>query len=545
MFKKNKILSIIKNNNSKIGTVMVLFFIISMFLFIYKNIQLLIDSDMSSELVLAKQLATEKKLITTNWYYSTEVRVLNTQIIFAPLFLIFTNWAVVRVLGTFIAVVILWLSFLYFAKGFKIKYSAYLSFLIVGSLSLSYYSFVILGAYYIPYIVISFFILGLIARIMNNNQKQKNIARMIVICIISLLAGMAGLRQLLILYIPLCCTSIIMLIYNQWDKLKIPKIDFKAESFKLTVISIIASIFAGIGYIINSKVLSKYIKFQSFEKIHFIPFSFSKIETLINGTLETFGYRTYGLVFSKSALYLNFMSAILISIVVISLISIYRNRKQLSREHAFVTIFYIVAMLTMYATIILTDSWYTNRYLLPVTIFFVPVIGIFLTNMDRKFYKTAIISFAVILSITSSWYYILYTKNNNEKYKEFFDKRDAVVSTKGEDLIEIKNVLIENEAYNGYSEYWTANVLTELSDGKIDAWSYCSNDMYKMFEWLQLKRHSTEVPTGKVFVILNDAEKKRIKFKDEDKLNIIYNNKKRTVYLFESRDELDANLIRN
>ena len=66
-----------------------------------------------------------------------------------------------------------------------------------------------------------------------------------------------------------------------------------------------------------------------------------------------------------------------------------------------------------------------------------------------------------------------------------------------------------------------------------------------MFEWLQLKRHIDEVPTGKVFVILNDAEKKRFKFKDEDKLNIIYNNKKRTVYLFESKDELDANLIQN
>lgn len=155
--RKNRFFTKIYNNNSKISFLLVVVFILSMFLFLYKNIYLMIDSDMSSELVLAKQLATEKKLVTTNWYYSTELRVLNTQLVFTPLFMIFDNWNLVRTLGTLILVIILLLSFLYFAKGFKIKYSTYLSFLIVGSISLSYYSFVIVGAYYIPHIAISFY----------------------------------------------------------------------------------------------------------------------------------------------------------------------------------------------------------------------------------------------------------------------------------------------------------------------------------------------------------------------------------------------------
>ncbi|MBR3673276.1 MAG: hypothetical protein IKN65_03140 [Clostridia bacterium] len=542
MFTKNKFLSVIKNNHSKIGTIMVLFFVISMFLFLYKNIYLMIDSDMSSELVLAKQLATEKKLITTNWYYSTELRVLNTQLVFMPLFMILANWNLVRTLGTLILVIILWLSFLYFAKGFKIKYSSYLSFLIVGSISLSYYSFVIIGAYYIPHIIISFFVLGLIARIMNN-QKQKNIIRIIVLCLISLLAGMGGLRQLLILYIPLLITALILFIYDQRKNLVLPKIDVKAKSFKLLTVSFGTIIFAGIGYIINSKILSKFIKYQSFEKLHYLPFSFGKIETLINGVLDTFGYRANRLIFSKSALYLNMMSAILIGIVIISLIYIYKNRKKLNSGHIFVTMFYIVALITMFATVIFTDSWYQVRYLLPVTIFFVPVIGIFLTNMDRKFYKTAIILFVVVYAVTATWYYLLYTRKNNEKYKEFFDKRESVISTKSEDLIEIKNKLIENKCYNGYSSYWTANVLTELSDGEIDVWCFDGTNITEdIFKWLQLTRHSKEAPTGKIFLILNEKEKEKVEFKEYDKLNVIYNDKNRTVYTFDSKDELVSNL---
>lgn len=82
--------------------------------------------------------------------------------------MIFDNWNIVRTLGKLIMVIILLLSFLYFTKGFNIKYGSYLSFMIVGSIFLPYYSFVIMGAYYIPHIAISFFSLGLISRILNN-----------------------------------------------------------------------------------------------------------------------------------------------------------------------------------------------------------------------------------------------------------------------------------------------------------------------------------------------------------------------------------------
>ena len=44
-----------------------------------------LDADMSSELALASHLAKEGKLVSDTWLYSTEVRVLSTQLVFAPL----------------------------------------------------------------------------------------------------------------------------------------------------------------------------------------------------------------------------------------------------------------------------------------------------------------------------------------------------------------------------------------------------------------------------------------------------------------------------
>ena len=62
-----------------------------------------LDSDMASELALASHLAEEGKLISGTWVYSTEVRVLSTQLIFTPLMALFPHdWRLVRTLGCLI-----------------------------------------------------------------------------------------------------------------------------------------------------------------------------------------------------------------------------------------------------------------------------------------------------------------------------------------------------------------------------------------------------------------------------------------------------------
>lgn len=58
----------------------------------------LINSDMSAELILARELVSERKLLSNSWFYSTELRLLNTQLIAVPLFMIFDSFKIVRVL---------------------------------------------------------------------------------------------------------------------------------------------------------------------------------------------------------------------------------------------------------------------------------------------------------------------------------------------------------------------------------------------------------------------------------------------------------------
>lgn len=75
---------------------------------------------------LANLLAQEGGVMSTNWYYSTELRVLNTQLVMAPLFRLFTSWHTVRVVGSVVLILLYLAAWFWFGRSAKLKYSGLL-----------------------------------------------------------------------------------------------------------------------------------------------------------------------------------------------------------------------------------------------------------------------------------------------------------------------------------------------------------------------------------------------------------------------------------
>lgn len=78
-----------------IGAALVLELLL-LLLYLNGRIDKLLDSDMSSEMVLGQLLAQNNELMTTKFYYSTEMRVLSIQLVFALCFKLFRDWHVIR-----------------------------------------------------------------------------------------------------------------------------------------------------------------------------------------------------------------------------------------------------------------------------------------------------------------------------------------------------------------------------------------------------------------------------------------------------------------
>ena len=122
---------------------------------------------MSSELALAQHLARKGALVSGEWYYSTEVRLLSTQLVFTPLMALFgQNWRLVRTLGCMLLLAMMAASTLFAcrAAGAKRPISLVLAGLGISVCSPLYAQNVIIGAYYIPHIALGMLFVGGVLR---------------------------------------------------------------------------------------------------------------------------------------------------------------------------------------------------------------------------------------------------------------------------------------------------------------------------------------------------------------------------------------------
>ena len=122
-------------------------------LFYLLRVERLLDADMSSEMVLSEILAKEHGIITPNWKYSTEIRVLNNQIFFSLFLIITKSYRISRLLSGVVLLAVYGASFYYLCvqAGVK-KYFPVAGALLFLPFSADYAYIILYGLYYIPHV---------------------------------------------------------------------------------------------------------------------------------------------------------------------------------------------------------------------------------------------------------------------------------------------------------------------------------------------------------------------------------------------------------
>ena len=482
----------------------------------------IVDSDMSSELILARLLSEEGKFISENWYYSTELRVISAQLIYVPLAKLFNDWHIWRFVSCVISIVILLLSYYFLCVQLKIKkYFLLTATIMLIPFSHTYFMHIYLSLSYTPYIVIAFCCIGLMLAISNESRKVVALLLFILEEVLAILAGMSGFRMVVQLYIPLFLSTFIL---NMWQH------DNFSKSSRLFKIALTNLLFSSLGLLINTVILPLKYHYASYgETLQWKHFDINSCILTINNILNVFGY-TIGTI-NFNSIVKNSIVALLIIIVFISFYFILKKQsKYMYKEHLCFSLYVLCALAILLILFSISTLENVDRYNLPITLMFIPILGIGIDRIQLKWKKRIITLFLLSIFLSGSITFIQLKKTDTTS--EFKN---------------ISNKLCQENYYYGISSFWTANILTEMSDGKIDmrCWGNYSGDMSSLkdvtttFKWLSLVRHDNEIPDGKIFLLFSTDNYKTFYAKEPlDKIEPIYLSANYRIIGFNSYDDM-------
>ena len=112
----------------------------------------------------------------------------------------------------------------------------------------------------------------------------------------------------------------------------------------------------------------------------------------------------------------------------------------------------------------------------------------------------------------------------------------------GSERLAVQQALVEQGYTEGFATFWNGNVITELSNGKIEVWTIdAPGSIEELYPWLQKRTHSTEKPKGKVFLLLSLEELEQCPIGENvPQEDVIYSSDSYIAYGFDSYGELAA-----
>lgn len=470
-----------------------------------------INSDFSSELVLAEKLNEESALLSQGWYYSTELRVLNTQLITMPLFSIFDDWAMIRAVSIFICLLILALSYAFFCKNTFGESGLIALPLLICPFSYDYFDIVLVGSFYVPHITISFVSMGLYYKLLRHNKNKMFYILAGIYLLLAFLAGAGGFRQLLELYIP-----VVLAVFY----LGVKKASHIREFFSRNVILAGAGLCAGgVGLLFN-QVLHQVYRFANMSAMTTVSLNGEKLFLILNGILNSFGYRPGNSVFSLQGILS--MGVVVIIFVIGHLIAVVIKDKD-KEEYGHFLLFSILCHFTLF---LFTDTAYTDRYWLPLLAMTLPLLG--WAGMEQKIaFKYKFMRMGAIAAG------VLLLANGGLVLKE------KITMPENQARNEVVEFLVDNDYFYGYAKFWSANVLTELTDGSIRVNTMLDWNGFQTNCWLIHEEDIGRVLDEKIFVLVDKSDgTDHSSCTYMDAKRIVFENAEYRVYSYENTQDL-------
>lgn len=493
----------------------------------------IVDSDLASEMILSDLLNKEGTIISHNWFYSTELKVVNLQWFYRLGLLIFPNdWHLARTFGMAITLALFAAAMLFFVKCAGLgRAGLWMVGTLLWPFGQHYLVYAIYGGYYLVYTFFYMLVLALVLRSLNADKKHCAL-QWVLACVITAVAGMNGVKQLMVFHAPLCLAAAILLVLALHS---CGKTDWKAaldvcrKEVRLLVASLVTAVAAAAGYFVSNAVLSRMYDFKSY---NFIVWNRDEdwftLDRILMDFFHEFGYENgsgvfhFGGIAAAVGLLLGCWMFFCIVRLLLRLDKLERNDKLL--------VLLLVAMLAVCGV----AYTYFHEYYLYFWLMNMPV-AIAVMAVEIKTEDFHILGARQLLGVGLAACFTLCAVSTVRQEQEH-----PYLAHKG--LNTAAEWLVDNGYTQGYSTFWNGNAMTELTSGKLEVWTLQSLDRDDVPNWLQPKSHLTTDPEHPFLLIdtETDGPAENAKLIQYGDCTEVYNDGRYVIYDFADADALHA-----
>lgn len=493
----------------------------------------IVDSDLASEMILSDLLNKEGTIISHNWFYSTELKVVNLQWFYRLGLLIFPNdWHLARTFGMAITLALFAAAMLFFVKCAGLgRAGLWMVGTLLWPFGQHYLVYAIYGGYYLVYTFFYMLVLALVLRSLNADKKHCAL-QWVLACVITAVAGMNGVKQLMVFHAPLCLAAAILLVLalhscgkTDWKT----ALDACRKEVRLFAASLVTAVAAAAGYFVSNAVLSRMYDFKSY---NFIVWNRDEdwftLDRILMDFFHEFGYENgsgvfhFGGIAAAVGLLLGCWMFFCIVRLLLRLDKLERNDKLL--------VLLLVAMLAVCGV----AYTYFHEYYLYFWLMNMPV-AIAVMAVEIKTEDFHILGARQLLGVGLAACFTLCAVSTVRQEQEH-----PYLAHKG--LNTAAEWLVDNGYTQGYSTFWNGNAMTELTSGKLEVWTLQSLDRDDVPNWLQPKSHLTTDPEHPFLLIdtETDGPAENAKLVQYGDCSEVYNDGRYVIYDFADADALHA-----
>lgn len=497
-----------------------------------------LNSDMSAEIILARQQADTGHIIETDWLHSTEIHTLHMNLLYAFAFLFTDSYFAARVIGNTLGFVLGMAAYVYLCRSLKLSYGLALCTAALLPLAASqlYAANMTVAGYYIVHLSFAYFGAGLWLRSARCRGKRMlgMAAGFMAFCA---LEGLMSVRYVLCFACPMLVTGAL-----EWMFAKQGRCALEDEHGRFGVVTLLGFAACVAGYVV-SEIVYPHVFVSGVGAASSFLFNpldgslmLNTVMTVFADFLKLLGWRGGMALFSAEGI-VNLCVAAVLVMGVIMAVRVYRQtlrEDDTSLAHRRMMQYAVYAFLVNLFCFVFIKGTYLNRYLIVAVLFFVPMLAVVLhRETNRRLWGIFVLVLCAGMSI-SSMVLLRDTVHQEQAARE-----------NGQPMMDAADYLLENGYTHGYGTFWNIRVMQERTEGELTFTVVMAEETEEgavsphvpsLMRWGEMDRMSDlDVCPNKTFLLLTHEEQAAI----EEWLSsvgapVIYENDAYVVYGFES-----------